>query len=661
MHRSLHAVALCSLLACQPVPVVPAHGELSASPESLELARVAVGERSEAELVLSNRGAAPIVFASMAIEGGSATSFGLLTVQPLALEAGGSVRLGVQYFPSMAGQHLARLVIRSDASNAPLLEVALRGEAFSPTRCGAPSLEGSPCADGDPCTEGDRCQAGVCRGEPRRCLTPPAALCASSARVSSWESPGTCQAGSCVYREVESSCVNGCSDGVCLPDPCAGVQCSSPPPCMGGGRCVSGACQYEPTPGAACDDGDACTTNDVCNSAGRCGGQGCEAPVHGRVSCEPGGCVASCETGYFSCALGCCAEGPFAPGYQETCAQRADGGLACFGVDAVSLGDGVTTQSTTPVPVTLSGVFVDLSLGSSHACALRADGAVYCWGFNGLGSLGDGTRMNRPLPVQVVGLDAGVRALGHGAVPNHQCVVFSDDRLACWGNNASGQLGDGTFTTRDVPVVVSPRSIAEVVLGQSHSCAVTRGGALWCWGANEKGQLGLGFASDAGTSTPGLVLDGGVASAAAGLAHTCARMTTGAVKCWGDNTWGQLGTGASMPTESAVPLDARLDAGVVELSASWGHTCGLTALGTVKCWGLNQRGELGRGTTSFSEPGAGNVLGLGLSTHLASGLDHTCARLVNGALRCWGRNDFGQVGNGSPSLGEPSPVEVQGL
>ena len=157
------------------------------------------------------------------------------------------------------------------------------------------------------------------------------------------------------------------------------------------------------------------------------------------------------------------------------------------------------------------------------------------------------------------------------------------------------------------------------------------------------------------------MFDGGVASAAAGLAHTCARMTTGAVKCWGDNAWGQLGTGSAMPTESAVPLDARLDAGVVELSAAWGHTCGLTALGAVKCWGLNQRGELGRGTTSFSEPAAGNVLGLGLATHLASGLDHACARLVNGGLRCWGRNEFGQVGTGATSLGEPSPVDVQGL
>ena len=174
MIHHMGALGLCAVaaLSCQPVPLIPALGELRASPQTLELSRVAVGERSEAELVLSNLGDAPIAIESITLEGGAASSFGLLSVQPRSLQAGGSLRLGVQYFPSMAGQHLARLVIRSNASNGPLLEVPVRGEAFSGARCGAPSVEGSACSDGDPCTDGDRCRVGRVPGAGARLSHP---------------------------------------------------------------------------------------------------------------------------------------------------------------------------------------------------------------------------------------------------------------------------------------------------------------------------------------------------------------------------------------------------------------------------------------------------------------------------------------------------------
>jgi alpha-tubulin suppressor-like RCC1 family protein len=197
-----------------------------------------------------------------------------------------------------------------------------------------------------------------------------------------------------------------------------------------------------------------------------------------------------------------------------------------------------------------------------------------------------------------------------------------------------------------------------VATGGNHTCAIAEGGALFCWGDNGSGQLGH---AGAGGTTPALVLPSGVTLVAAGAQHTCA-VQGGVVKCWGANGSGQLGrgtTGASDPTPAAV---AGTLASVKQLAAGLGHTCALTTAGAVRCWGANGSGQVGIGTTSapVTSPSAAPAIASGASVISTFG-STTCA-LLSGEVRCWGANGSGQTGKGGAvSAAEPTPVAVAGL
>jgi alpha-tubulin suppressor-like RCC1 family protein len=336
-------------------------------------------------------------------------------------------------------------------------------------------------------------------------------------------------------------------------------------------------------------------------------------------------------------------------GSEHTCALTAAGGAKCWGSNYWGqLGDGTTTDRHTPVDVSglTSGVSA-IAAGYLHTCALSASGGVKCWGDNASGQLGDGTTTDRHTPVDVSGLASGVSAIAAGG--NHTCALTAAGGVKCWGFNEYGQLGDGTTTERNTPVGVSglASGVSAIAAGLYHTCALTASGGVKCWGAS----------SFIPVDVPGLA--SGVSAITAGEQHTCALTAAGGVKCWGWNRYGQLGDGTT--TDRSTPVNVSgLVSGVSAIAARGNHTCALTAAGGVKCWGRNRYGQLDDGTTTDRHtPVDGSGLASGVSA-IAAGEQHTCALTASGRVKCWGRNRFGQLGDGT-TTNRPTPVGVVGF
>lgn len=291
-----------------------------------------------------------------------------------------------------------------------------------------------------------------------------------------------------------------------------------------------------------------------------------------------------------------------AAGEGHTCAVRADGTVVCWGDDQYGqLGTGISTGgSRTPVPVVGLTDAVAVSAGGNHTCALREDGTVACWGYNGTGQLGEGaTGAHSATPVAVVGL-SGVDAVGVGA--EHSCARRTDGTVACWGNNLEGQLGTGaTSGPNPTPTtVVGLADATSIAAGRWHTCAVRSTGAVACWGNNVSGQIGNGvvpYPYAVPVTEPAEVLDlTGADSVSAGESHTCATRADGSAACWGRANWGQLGTSGTTTTYRAQAVASLVDA--TTISAGGDQTCATRADGTLVCWGRNTYGKVGDGTTA---------------------------------------------------------------
>lgn len=309
---------------------------------------------------------------------------------------------------------------------------------------------------------------------------------------------------------------------------------------------------------------------------------------------------------------------------------------------------------------------VDLRVGMAHACAARKDGGVHCWGYNSYGTLGDGTTIDSPLPIEVQGVDDAVEVAAGGF---HTCVRDGAGEVTCWGDNRSGQLGlpPGELSTGPVIVAGLP-PVVDLSAGMAHTCAIDEDGGVWCWGDNTSGILGNGqFGGSYPTPTRVLGLNG-VTSIDGGFIHTCATRSDGTAWCWGSNRAyfgsprGQLGNGSFERSSTPVRVVGLSDA--VEVTAGFEHTCAVRASGSVACWGKGDVGQLGNGAPlgNGGTPGYWTVplevVELRDAVGVSAEFDRSCAVRAGGRVSCWGSNVGGRLGAGDDEPYHPRPVTV---
>ena len=343
-----------------------------------------------------------------------------------------------------------------------------------------------------------------------------------------------------------------------------------------------------------------------------------------------------------------------------SCALTLSNAVQCWGINNFGqLGDGTRVNRAQPAPVVgLGSGIASLSAGGAHACALTNAGAVFCWGANTQGQLGDGTTVSRDVPALVVGLESGVQNIALGEV--HSCAQLASGALRCWGANIRGEIGDGTFERRLVPTALSVQleNVTNLAAGGYRTCAGTADGRLHCWGSNSSGELGDGTRIVRANPTMVSGLSGSASQVDMAARNTCVRNSLGRAQCWGNNFQGTLADGHQafrrVPTETAFA-----DTAVSSVSAALDgdHSCALDSNGNVRCWGENTYGQLGDGTTV---PRSSPVFVAAGMSSVQAGATHSCALSIEGAVRCWGDNSRGQLGDGS-NIQSNEPIQVVGL
>ncbi|WP_164635816.1 RCC1 domain-containing protein [Rhodopseudomonas sp. BR0G17] len=326
--------------------------------------------------------------------------------------------------------------------------------------------------------------------------------------------------------------------------------------------------------------------------------------------------------------------------------------------DYGQLGDGAGATSSSPVNVAGGKTYKKLVAGSNHSCGLLNDGTVQCWGRNGYGQLGNGTNSTSKTPVPVSNL-SGVTDIAAGV--DYSCAVVSGGaggRLWCWGNNGYGQFGNGTTNNSSTPVQASLTGVTAVSTGWGTptTCAVASGQAF-CFGYNNNGSLGNGTTKNSSTPVAVTGLTSGVTAIAAQGFTVCA-IQSGAAKCWGDNQYGGVGNGTGGGSYTTPVQVSGLSSGVTAIATGNFNACAIQS-GAAKCWGYNSSGQLGNGGTNNSwSPVQVSGMSSGVGAVTIGG-SHACG-IQSGAAKCWGNNGYGQLGNGT-NTSSNTPVQASGL
>ena len=356
-----------------------------------------------------------------------------------------------------------------------------------------------------------------------------------------------------------------------------------------------------------------------------------------------------------------------------------------------NIGDAASEMGTSLAAITgPAGTPSQVVSGRYHSCGLWGT-SVYCWGNDFYGQLGDGATINNTAtPTLATGM-TNIERISAGDF--HTCaVVTGGATMYCWGENADGQIGDGTTTQRPSPTAVNVAALTGDVIialssGNNHNCLIADSATdrLFCWGDNDYGQLGLDSTTDTTTATEVTGLAGGFVPTQLSLGgdHSCAFDGTDDARCWGKNNYGQLGQGnilnygSDALTQSIALLpDISVTGGenLAAIYAGGDSTCVINSANEVKCFGYNQQGQLGNDSTTTIGTAAAEMtaltavsLGTGLTaTSMDLGENHTCAVLNNGRIKCWGLNTSGQLGIESTSTigdqsGEMSSVSLPNL
>jgi alpha-tubulin suppressor-like RCC1 family protein len=368
-----------------------------------------------------------------------------------------------------------------------------------------------------------------------------------------------------------------------------------------------------------------------------------------------------------------------------SCALDSFGAAYCWGLNSLGQAGKPDTAVNFLVPATVMSQATMIATGYNHSCLLR-NGKAYCWGDDTYGELGNNTTTTTPqstqVPVYTGGVLSGLTLVQISAGQDWTCALASTGNVYCWGNNSTAvsgdvvALGNGTSTASSVPVLVSGGLFfTQISVGSDFACGLTSAGVAYCWGNNHSGQLGNGFVLP--SSVPGAVtatiltpLFGlTLTQIAAGSSYACALASTGAAYCWGLGTSGQLGTSASASSSTpvAVTVSGVLSGvALVQITTGGTSTCALGSAGVAYCWGAGGSGQLGNGSTTAIQNTAVAVTATSTGMPLAqitAGTSFACAVDVTGAAWCWGLGTPGdQLGNNlNASSSTPVAVTATGV
>jgi alpha-tubulin suppressor-like RCC1 family protein len=364
-----------------------------------------------------------------------------------------------------------------------------------------------------------------------------------------------------------------------------------------------------------------------------------------------------------------------AAGPAVACGVHVDGTLACWGVGLV--GDGTTASRETPSVVAPGSHWQSVALGGGHACGLRVDGTVWCWGDNDGGQLGNGSVGAKTAPVPI-GEETSWQSVAIGGY--HTCALRADGSLACFGLDSSGQLGLGTDQASLYPAEVeSQPPWRAVAAGDFHTCAVRTDGSTWCWGKNDQGAVG--DRTNLNQERPTEIAPAtDWESLALGPDVSCGLRGDHAIWCWGDGDmtgpqklageWLALsqldGSACGLDADGAIYCDSvpndqlehylAEDATWTTIAGNASRGCALDAAGALTCWGANDVGQLGIGTTGSSEPPTPIAPGR-TWTRIVVGTPYTCGIQSDHTLWCWGRLDVPTTDGVVPRPAIPTQVE----
>ncbi|WP_456289400.1 S-layer homology domain-containing protein [Paenibacillus sp. AK002] len=330
-------------------------------------------------------------------------------------------------------------------------------------------------------------------------------------------------------------------------------------------------------------------------------------------------------------------------GYYHTASLVSSGEVYSWGYgDRGQLGDGTWNTRTTPVMAKNLNHVIDIHSGVRSSMALRQDGTVWTWGANENGQLGIGTITNVNAPAQVPGL-SGIKAIS-GGLAYHGMALSENGTVWTWGKNDNGELGNGTTTQQNSPVLVAGLSdVTAIAAGGYYSLALKSDGTVWAWGVNESGELGDGTTTErhVPVQVAGLT---DVMAIAAGGSHSLAIRQDGTVWAWGNNTYGTLGDGTR--THRTRPVQVRNLQHIVAVAGGGYHSLAVDQAGNVWSWGDNSQQQLGLSSNASSLIPV-PVTGIEHVREISAGGFHSVAMKKDGTVWGWGYNSGGQLGDGT--------------